>query len=413
MRGKAIAATGALTCALALAACGSSDNGSSSSSGGGGDGGGTETVTIGTSLPMTGPLGSFGPTIKMGYDQAIAEVNEAGGLKVGDQQVKVELKLLDNKSDGNLAAQQARTLFLQDKAPALLGAATPPLNVPISNVAEQARKPVVLTLTPVRAWLGARPEGWNYAWLLFFDELQMTQLQFQAADQVDTNKKVALFTDTEEDGEVMGGLWEKTAPKFGYDVVYRAQFPVGTTDFGKYIEEAKSAGAEVLIAQMLPPDAFSLWKQMKASGFHPKVAVCEKCANGGAWGPSLKAIGDGTSVTDWWSPDEGYPQAQEFLETYQAKLKARTSDISIVVAAHSAARVLFDAIERAGSLDSQKINDALAQTDDTYPIGPVRFEPDHHSSVKAVMTQWQGDGTVQVYPPVDGAEIQAPVAGLK
>ncbi|MEN3283330.1 MAG: branched-chain amino acid transport system substrate-binding protein [Solirubrobacteraceae bacterium] len=409
MRVKAVpVVTGALCCVLAVAACGGGDGGSSSAGSGG-----AKTVTIGTSLPMTGPLGPFGPIIQSGYDQAVQQVNAAGGLKVGSDRVKIDLKVLDNKSDGNLAAQQARTLVLQDKSPALLGAVTPPLNIPMSNVAEQTKRPIVVTLTPVRAWLGARSSGWKYSWDAFFDEPQMTQLQFQTADEVQTNKKVALFTDTEEDGKVMGGLWEKTAPKFGYDVVYRAQFPVGTTDFGKYVAAAKSAGAEVLIAQMLPPDAFALWKQMKASGFKPKVAFCEKCANGGAWSKALGKVGDGTSVTDWWSPDNGYPMAKQFLDTYGAKFKVRSSDISIVVAAYTAARVLFDAIEKAGSLDSARINAAIGQTDKTYPVGPIKFDPDHHSAVKAVMTQWRGASAVQVYPEVKGAKVAAPVVGLK
>jgi len=409
MRGRTVGAVAGALCALALAACGSSDGSGDATAGSSGGG----SATIGASLPMSGALGPFGPQIQEGYQRAIDEVNDAGGLQVGDGRVQVSLKVLDNKSDGNLAGQQARTLFLQDKAVALLGAVTPPLNIPMSNVAEQAKRPAVFTLTPIRAWLAARPEGWTWSWLLFFDELQMTQLQFQAADRVETNKRVALFTDTEEDGKVMGGLWEETAPKFGYEIVSRAEFPVGTTDYGKYIDAAEKAGAEVVIAQMIPPDAFALWKQMKASGFQPKVAVCEKCANGGAWAQALGKLGEGTSVADWWSPDNGYPRAQEFLDTYSERFKGRSSEISIVVAAYSAAKVLLDAIERAGSLEPDAINTALGETDGEYPIGPVKFGSDHTSAVEAVLTQWRGADTVQVYPPVEGVELEAPVAGLR
>lgn len=408
MRGKPLSAGVVSLCVLAVSVLAGTASGGSDRS----DSANADSITIGTSLPLTGPLGPFGPIIETGYKQAVDEVNRLGGLKVGSARMKVNLKILDNKTDGNLAAQQARTLFLRDQASALLGAVTPPLNIPISNVAEQTKRPLVLTLTPVRAWLGARPSGWKYAWDFFFDELQMTQLQYQATNRIATNKKVALFTDTEEDGNVMGALWEKAAPKYGYTIASRAQFPVGTTDFGKYIDSARSAGADVVIAQMIPPDAFALWKQMKASGYKPKTAFCEKCANGGAWALALGDLGDGTSVTDWWSPANKYPRAQWFLKTYKAKYSVRSSDISIVVAAYSAARILFDAIQRAGSTDPAKINAALAKTNATYPIGPVKFLPDHHSSVKAVMTQWRGKNTVQVFPQVKGVEMTAPVAGL-
>jgi branched-chain amino acid transport system substrate-binding protein len=152
---------------------------------------------------------------------------------------------------------------------------------------------------------------------------------------------------------------------------------------------------------------------MKASGFKPKLAFCEKCASGGSWAQALGQLGDGTSINDWWSPESGHPMAQEFLDTYGARFKVRSSDISIVVAAYSAAMVLFDAIERAGSLDPMSINDAIGATDDTYPVGPVKFGDEHYSAIESVMTQWQGDKTVQVYPPTDAGKLKAPVAGLQ
>ena len=66
------------------------------------------------------------------------------------------------------------------------------------------------------------------------------------------NKRVALFTDTAEDGAAMGALWESQAPKYGYTIAYQAQFPVGTTDFSQFIQKAKDADADVMIAQVDP-----------------------------------------------------------------------------------------------------------------------------------------------------------------
>ena len=66
----------------------------------------------------------------------------------------------------------------------------------------------------------------------------MTQTQFQASDLIDTNKKVVLFTDTEEDGVVMGKLWEENAPKFGYTIVSREMFPVVQANFSSQVAAA-------------------------------------------------------------------------------------------------------------------------------------------------------------------------------
>jgi branched-chain amino acid transport system substrate-binding protein len=272
---------------------------------------------------------------------------------------------------------------------------------------------VILTVTPIRAWLGASDHGWAWAWDIFFDELQMTDLQFQTADLAQTNKKVALFTDTEEDGVVMGDLWEQKAPKMGYTIASHAKFPVGTTNFSSQIAEAKNADAQVLIAQMVPPDAFALWKQMKSLGYQPQIAYCEKCGNSGAWHQVLGDVGEGANAADWWSASLGYPESQDFVNAYAAQLGGQSTDLSGIVSSNAAARVLLDAISKAGSTSPEAINTAISQTDKTYPVGPVKFGSDHTSALKAVMDQWQGANMVRVYPTGTGATpMKVPVPGL-
>jgi branched-chain amino acid transport system substrate-binding protein len=241
----------------------------------------------------------------------------------------------------------------------------------------------------------------------------MTDLQFQTSGLVRTNMKVALFTDTEEDGIVMGDLWEQKAPTLGYEVVYHARFPVGTANFSSQISAAKSANAQVLIAQMVPPDAFALWKQMKALSYEPTTAFCEKCGNTSAWHQVLGHVGEGTSAADAWSPSLGYPESKEFVDAYAAQLGGVNTDLTRIVASNTAARVLFDAIVQAGSTSPEAINSAIARTDRTYPVGPIKFAADHTSALNAVMSQWQGANMVRVYPVDDaGTPLKSPVPGL-
>src|SRR6478609_7358769 len=193
MRTLRTVAVGA-TLTVVLAACGTSQTNSGP-------------IVFGASLPLTGPLGVFGPVIQGAYEQAVADINKAGVVTVDGAQREVKLVIRDNKSDPTQVIATARSLVIDDNAAALLGSVTPPLTIPLSVVAEQEHIPALSSLTPTLAWLGANPAGWKYAYDVHIDEVQQSAVNFEASDLVPNNKRVALFTDTAEDGAAMGALW--------------------------------------------------------------------------------------------------------------------------------------------------------------------------------------------------------------
>ena len=398
-RTAAIAAVAGL--ALALSGCS-----------GGGAGGSSGPIKIGASLPLTGSLASFGPLIKEAYQEDVARVNATGGITVGGVKRKVQLIVEDGKSDPNTVAQQSRDMVLKDGVVALLGSVSPPLAVPAGNVAERQKVPFVSTLTPIEAWKGANPAGWKYSWDFFFDENQMTDDQFKTSDETTTNKKVALFTDNEQDGITMGKIWAGKASSLGYSIAYQAQFPVGTTDYSSFIAKAKASGAQVLIAQMIPPDSFALYKQMKSLQFSPKVVFCEKCGAPGAFAGALGPLAEDTLTTQFAAPSSNAIEAS-LTKKYAPKL-GTTDDLSTVLSEYSAAEVLTDAIARAGSTDGAKIDAALAKTDALYPMGyTIKFGADQTSPTTATEGQWRGHSLVTVYPKSGSAAVHAPNAGLQ
>ena len=394
-----------LFCALlmaSIAACG----------GAGGGAGSSQTIVVGATLPLTGPLAAVGVILKAAYQAAVDDANAAGGIKVNGTQEKINLVILDNASDSNTASSQATTLYLQNNAVALLGPFTPPLVIPVSDVAEKVKRPLISSVAPVEAWLAARPSGWNYSWDVFFDENQQTNLIFQTANLTTTNKRIALFTDTEQDGITMGKLWLQKAPQFGYTVAYHAAFPVGTTNFSSQIAAAKAADAQVLIAQMTPPDAIALWKQMKSLNYHPLVAEGEKGAATTTWTQGLGSVGEGALISQFWSQSLNYPGDSALIaKAKQAGFNA-TIEIAGFIAGYSISQVLFDAINSANSTDPTALTTAIGKTNKTYPVGHIQFASNHADAIPALMLQWQNGDTVQVYPPVSGVTLEAPAKGL-
>jgi branched-chain amino acid transport system substrate-binding protein len=330
--------------------------------------------------------------MELGFRQAIEECPAHSALGGG----RVSLLALDNRSEPRLASEQARELVVDHGVAALLSGATPQLSIPVSVVAEQLETPVVLTIAPIRAWQQASETGWTWAWDIFFDELQMTQTQFRAADLIETNRRIALFTDLEEDGIVMGGLWEETAADFGFEIVYRAEFPVGTCFFDSQAAEAKAAGADIVIAQVTPPDGQALLRSIRTVAYEPKLVFLEKAGNTGSWPRLTEGLGEGTLAANWFAEGMGLLREVEFIDRYRDRFGGVDSNLGCVVCGYTAAGVLLDAVERAGSTDRAAVNHEISTTDAEYPSGRVRFELSNASSQPAVMTQWQGSDQVLV-----------------
>ena len=401
----AVAATAAL---LTTTACSGSSGGSG---GGGSDGSGDDPVVLGTSLSLTGPLGSFGTLQRQGYQQAVDDANADGGLDVGGTRRQVELRVLDNRSDPNTASAQARELILKDGSTALLGACTPPVIVPIAQVAESQEVPLVTSCAPVNAFKGANEAGWQYSWDMFFSEQEQAESAARTVAGIDSNKKVALFTDTEPDGVVERPIYKAALEAQGAEVVGDYTFPPGTTDYSAFVNDAKSKGAELVVAQMVPPDGIALWKQMKGLGFAPKGAFVAKGGATQAWSDALGPLAEGTLSESFWAPSIGDPETSQHVQETLGTTIDNAADLSFAVFSLTAAEVLLDAVSSAGSTDPEEINTAIGETDGEYALGRIAFT-DHAAVTPYVIIQWQGGTTVSIDPLQEGATLQAPPAGL-
>ena len=280
----------------------------------------------------------------------------------------------------------------------LVGGGTPPLSISDAVVAEREGIPFV-TSAPIRAVLGANPTGWKWTHVLFFDELKMTDQQFLTLSTLKTNKKVALFTDNEQDGVIMGGLWEEKAAKFGFKIVYHAKFPVGTSDYGDLIRKAQEAGADAVICQMIPPDTIALRKRMQALNFKPKAMFAEKGGETYDFWKALDPLAQGVMVAGYWHPNLKYPGASNLKKQFESETKQPYGQL--LASAKTHIQDLMDGIVRAGNLEPKAIDDAIGKTNKTYVAGPIKFTEGigaQAAVLKIFMTQWQNGNAEIVYP---------------
>ena len=354
-------------------------------------------IVIGASVPLSGPLAGFGSYEQWGYKRAVDEVNRAGGITVDGKKKLVKLIIRDDKTDPNVTASNTETLIGRDGAIAMLGSCTPPLVNAGALVAERRKIPIVTACAPLELFKAAHK--WVYAWDLFFHEPDLASAPFKLMKDFDlqTNKKIAILHENGPDGQVVGGqVWPGLAKENGFEVVENASFPLDNTQFNSTIAEAKSKGAEVVLIMAITPQAVAIRKQMASAGYTPKILVIEKGAEPVQFAEALGKLADGVLVGGYWDPSFPFPGAADLAKAFESETKQTSSQH--IADTYAAAQVLLDAIAAAASTNAEKINAAIAKTDKTYVVGPVKFDENHTAKLPMVEMQWQNNKQVIVWP---------------
>ena len=182
-------------------------------------------------------------------------------------------------------------------------------------------------------------------------------------------------------------------------MVENASFPLDNTQFNSTIAEAKSKGAEIVLIMAITPQAVAIRKQMASAGYSPKILVIEKGAEPVQFAEALGKLAEGVMVGGYWDPSFPFPGAADLAKAFESETKQTSSQH--IADTYAAAQILLDAIAVAGSTNADKINAAIAKTDKTYVVGPVKFDENHTAKLPMVEMQWQNNKQVIVWPKAE------------
>jgi branched-chain amino acid transport system substrate-binding protein len=392
-RNRIVAGVMAVSLAGGITACGTSNSAGSAS-----------VITIGASIPLTGALANFGVFEQWGYQHAVAQVNDAGGITVDGKKLKVNLVILDDQSDPNTTVNNMQKLITQNNVDAVLGSCTDSLVEPGALIADRKGVPMVTACAATDTFGAAKK--WTWAWDLFFDSNQLTETPFTAADELGlaTNKKVAIIHSNGPNETVIGDTgWPKWAAKHGWTVTYNTSLAQDTSNFASAIQAAKASGADMLLSVFPPPAAITLRKQLASTGYTPKILAMEEGGEPEAFAQALGNLANGVWVGGYWDPSFPYPGASDLRTQFEQQTGQTFSQH--IADTDTAAQILLDAIAKAGTLDKSAVNKQIGLTDKTYPVGPIKFDANHTSTLPMVEEQWQNGKNV-VIAPKDRATAQ-------
>jgi branched-chain amino acid transport system substrate-binding protein len=354
-----------------------------------------QTVKLGAVVPLTGRYGGGGAQVRAGYEIAIEHINATGGVSVGGKKMPLELVLLDDESDATKTVSRLETLAAQEVV-AYLGGFGSDLHAAAASVAEKNKIPYLGVAFALKK---IHEQGFRYLFSPFWkspdigEQLVGFLASLPAADRV---KTVAVFQEKTDWGAEMARAWAAAGKAAGYQIAVQAEYAPGAKDFSDMILKAKAAAADAVFGLPTPPDGMTMVKQMKELGYTPKLLFLIRAPDPPIWSKNLGKDGDYTILAPGWHYAVKAPGVKELNETHEKKY-GRPAD-PIAGPAYACVQIVANALGRAGAVDREKLRAAVAATEMTTVIGPVKFRADGTGVVQSVLIQWLNGKQELIWP---------------
>ncbi len=368
-----------------------------------------DTIVLGSAISLTGKYATAGNHAKVGYDFAVEKINAAGGVKIGDKTYKFVVKYYDDESTPARGGQLAERLINQDGVQYMLGPYSSGLTKAIAPVTEKYKIPMVEAEGASRSLFN---KGYKYLFaVLSTSEQYLASAVALAAEVAKKNGKdpasvkVALaFENDPFSLDVRAGVLDDIK-KHGLTVVIDDKLPRNLTDMTPTMTKIKALKPDVLIVSGHSKGAGTATRQIAEMKLSiPMVAMthCESADLVGKYGPTANGY---LCATQWAETltykDSLFGTAAEFNAEIK-KTVAAYADKSVpyqLAQASAAVYVFKDAFERAGSLDKEKVRDALATTDLSTFYGQIKFTEAGNNMAKPMVLRQIQDGKYNVVAP--------------
>ena len=376
----------------------------------------------------------YGWDAERGVKLAVEEINAKGGVNVNGKMRPFQVEVIDTRdlepgvpvSEALLAVEK---LILDKKADFLIGGPVrSEAALAAMSLLSKYKKVSILTtgvLTPkYHALVGEQYDKFKYCFRIHGEAVNLVGEIF--ANFGELKEKYGfnnLFIIAQDVSHARGAaeIIKKIATKKGWNVTGLEIYPTGATDFSIGLLKAKKTGTEIINIWMDMPESAILlkqWYDMKipALPFGSTLAAAEQP---GFW-DATDGKGEYTLcnvVNAGNAPSDATPWTMKFYDAYTARWGVEPEGLG-TSSSYMAVYVLKDAIERAATLDSDKVVSELEKTDVMGVYGRLRFDPKNHQVIPSTdpkegavgsILQWQAGKRVVVYPKsIATGSIQLP-----
>ena len=341
----------------------------------------TGDILVGHYASLTGSEATFGRSTDQGVMLAVEERNAAGGVKGR----KVRVKTLDDASKATEAGNVVQRLISEDKVVALLGEVASGSSLAGGKVAQQFGIPMISPSSTNKKVTEGRD---MVSRVCFLDEFQGYVVAKFAKDNLKLDKVAILYDQAAPYSKGLRDTFDTEFKSMGGKIVADVAYTAGDADVSAQLQTIKGAGAQAVFLPGYYTDVGNIVRQAR------KLGITAPFLGGDGWDSSkLAEIGgdaiEGSYYSNHYSFDEVRPEVKEFVDKYQKRWGAVPDGLAAL--GYDAARVLFDAMDRAPSLGGKDLAGAIAATKDFAGVtGKITLDANRDAQKQAVVVQMKG-----------------------
>jgi branched-chain amino acid transport system substrate-binding protein len=352
-----------------------------------------QVIPIGVIAELTGDMPAVGESCKKAAELAAKEINNGGGLQLGDKRYKVKLFIEDNGGKADQSAAAAQKLITQQEVVAIVGPNATRYAIPASEIAESAQ---TLLITPwstsPKTTLDGRtnmPKKYVFR-ACFTDPFQGRVVARFALDNLKAKRAAVLYDVASDYNKGIAEFFKDVYEKNGGKVVAFETYTTNDRDFSAQLTKIKQAQPDVVFLPNYYSEVPLQIQQAKRLGIKTLFVGSD------SWGSQelTKLCGndcEGYYFSTHYAPDTATPAATKFIQDFKTAYGHLPDDVAALT--YDSFRLLFRALQDSGKMDRQGLRNAFAKISNYDGVtGTMQFKEGSSDPVKSAVILKIHDG---------------------
>ncbi len=328
-------------------------------------------IRIGLIAPLSGPVPTFGISVRNGVELAIRQWNDRGGI-LGN---RIEDVVEDGQCSADPAVRAAHTLIDEDHIQYIIGEVCSSASIPVSQIANEAQ---VIQITPTSTNPSVTVEGGGTkAWVFrncFIDSYQGSIAARFAYQRLGARKAFVLRNQDNAYDSSICDAFEYEFAVLGGTITGDKSYTDETRDFRNLLSEAAGSNSNIICF----PDYYNVVNLATKQAKQMQISI--PFVGGDGWDSSDldDSAASGSYFVNHYASDDPRQEVQQFLSDYRTAFGTDQPPDALSALAYDAAQMLFQSIQSAGSVDPVLVRAALEAIRFRGVTGVLTFDGYHN-----------------------------------